>query len=182
MPDLAVLGPLLVFTLMACLVAYVLWRGVTVAGDIRGDVELRAQLTEIVRRADTTLTELASVVDDVRHRRTEAETAEPMLSAAIEAVDRYRDEAGSIVAWPPSSGVRDALVADLERAGRAIDMVDHGCRMMANGNSQQRAEGETSVKRGYLGIIHARSALHVHLDEMTVAVERRRLTWRRRAH
>ena len=80
------------------------------------------------------------------------------LTAATDAVERYLDEARALkrAARPPST-IRDDLVADLERAGRALAMVEHGTTIMTSVRGGNRElEAQTSIKRGYLNLIHAR--------------------------
>ena len=77
-------------------------------------------------------------------------------------MERYADEA----AGPARRGDRGRdprpdLVAELERAGRALEMVDHGCddpghRVAARA---RELEAQTSIKRGYLNLLHAREAI-----------------------
>jgi hypothetical protein len=60
-------------------------------------------------------------------------------------------------------GVRDDIVAELERASRALDMVEHGRSIMASARVRGREiEAQTAVKRGYLNLLHAREAIVRH--------------------
>ena len=59
--------------------------------------------------------------------------------------------------------IRDELIGDLERAERALAMVDHGARIMAQARRRGREiEAQTSIKRGYLNLVHAREAIIRH--------------------
>ena len=59
--------------------------------------------------------------------------------------------------------IRDDLVAELERAGRALAMVEHGATILASVRGGARElEAQTSIKRGYLNLIHAREAIARH--------------------
>ena len=54
-------------------------------------------------------------------------------------------------------------MTDLGRAKRAIDMVEHGATILASVRRGQRElEAQTSIKRGYLNLIHAREAIARH--------------------
>ncbi len=55
--------------------------------------------------------------------------------------------------------IRSDLVAELERAERALEMVEHGTTIMLTVRRGPRElEAQTSIKRGYLNLIHAREA------------------------
>src|SRR4029078_12589292 len=59
--------------------------------------------------------------------------------------------------------VRDAIVEDLERAGRALEMVGHGATILAQARRRGRElEAQTSVKRGYLTPVPPREAIVRH--------------------
>ena len=48
----------------------------------------------------------------------------------------------------------------LERAGRALSTVEHGTNILASVRGGARElEAQTSIKRGYLNLIHAREAI-----------------------
>ena len=56
--------------------------------------------------------------------------------------------------------IRDDLVAELERAGRALATVEHGATIMSTIRGGARElEAQTSIKRGYLNLLHAREAI-----------------------
>jgi hypothetical protein len=56
-------------------------------------------------------------------------------------------------------------VAELERAGRALEMVEHGRSIQASARSGGReVEAQTSIKRGYLNVLHAREAIAQHVE------------------
>jgi hypothetical protein len=50
-------------------------------------------------------------------------------------------------------------VSELERAQRALEMVEHGTSIMINiRRGPRELEAQTAIKRGYLNLIHAREA------------------------
>ena len=50
-----------------------------------------------------------------------------------------------------------------ERAERALAMVDHGAKILAQVRRRGRElEAQTAIKRGYLNLIHAREAILRH--------------------
>jgi hypothetical protein len=52
------------------------------------------------------------------------------------------------------------IAEELDRAGRAVETVRHGCVLLGvEAGRPRELEGETSIKRGYLNLLHAREAL-----------------------
>src|ERR671921_839213 len=63
----------------------------------------------------------------------------------------------------PGTGPIVARTRELERAQRALEMVEHGTTMLAAARRGPRElEAQTSIKRGYLNLIHAREAFARH--------------------
>jgi hypothetical protein len=61
-------------------------------------------------------------------------------------------------------------VYELERAGRALELVNHGCLLYETGRRLERGtEADTAVKRGYLNLIHARESI---AEQAKLAIER----------
>jgi hypothetical protein len=82
------------------------------------------------------------------------------VADATEALQRYGEEARSWSGPRRVQSIRDDLVAELERAIRALGMVEHGANMLASARRGARdLEAQTSIKRGYLNLIHAREAI-----------------------
>ena len=72
---------------------------------------------------------------------------------------RYIEEAKAIRGPRKTQRIRSDLVAELERSQRALEMVEHGTSIMVNVRRGPRElEAQTSIKRGYLNLIHAREA------------------------
>jgi hypothetical protein len=82
------------------------------------------------------------------------------IAASLDAVARYTVEARAL--RPPRDGarIRDELIAELERAGRALEMIEHGRAIQTSARSGGREiEAQTAIKRGYLNVLHAREAI-----------------------
>ena len=102
-------------------------------------------------------------IDGVRRNTLSADAIGENLAAAGDAVDRYAVEAEALRGTGPLNEVRSALIADLERARRALQMVEHGCSILASARVGGRElEAQTAIKRGYLNILHAREAIVRH--------------------
>jgi hypothetical protein len=72
----------------------------------------------------------------------------------------YGDEAAALSVPFVGRDRRPDLVHELDRAGRALEMIGHGCTLMAAASRPNaELEAQTSIKRGYLNLIHAREAI-----------------------
>ena len=88
------------------------------------------------------------------------DTIADTIEAAKDAVARYIEEAKAIRGPRKAQRIRSDLVAELERSQRALEMVEHGTSIMVNVRRGPRElEAQTSIKRGYLNLIHAREAI-----------------------
>jgi hypothetical protein len=106
-------------------------------------------------------------IDAVRRHQVPPDSIGDNLSAARDAVERYEAEAAKLHGPVPADDVRAALLYELERAGRALEMVAHGCDLLATTRSGYRElEAQTAVKRGYLNALHAREAIARHADDL----------------
>ena len=102
-------------------------------------------------------------VDSVRRQQLSAEGLGDTITATGDAIRRYTDEARALKGPPEASAIAVDIVTDLGRAKRAIDMVEHGATILASVRRGQRElEAQTSIKRGYLNLIHAREAIARH--------------------
>jgi hypothetical protein len=166
MPDAGVIVPLAVFFAVGLAVAYVVWRVVLVGGQLRGEAQRQRAAVEIARRADKSLTELALLVDEVRRRKVDPEVAEPSLRAAADMMHRFSTEVASLGQAGTAPSFGSGLATEMERAERAIELIEHGRGMLTGRAIDRHGEGETAVKRGYLHLLHAREAIRACADEI----------------
>jgi hypothetical protein len=155
--------PLLAFFLLAALFALVLRRAGRFLAATRDAERFRRQVDDLAARVETSFSAVSERVDAVRRGQLGADQIADDLAASSEAAARYADEARGF--HPPSDGVRirDDLVAELERAGRALQMIEHGRSIQASARSGGREiEAQTAIKRGYLNVLHAREAIAHH--------------------
>ena len=163
MPELAVLLPLAAFLALAIGFAIVLQRAGRIVARTREIETFRSSVRDLVARIDQSLEGAAGRIDAVRRGQLGADTAGPTIEAATDAMTRYAAEARSLHGPPAAVAIRDALVADLERAERALAMVDHGVKILTKIRRRGRElEAQTSIKRGYLNLVHARDAIVRH--------------------
>jgi hypothetical protein len=63
------------------------------------------------------------------------------------------------------------LEAEVERALRAVELIEHGRQLILDPSGERVSEGETSVKRGYLNLLHAREAIKSRGEEIAAAAK-----------
>jgi hypothetical protein len=163
MDDLVTLLPIAAFVALAAGLAVVLRGTGRIVARTR-EVELfRGSVKDLAARVDASLGGAAGQIDAVRRRQVGPDTIVDTIDAAKDAVERYIDEAKAIRGPRKALRIRSDLVADLERSHRALEMVEHGAAIMVNVRRGPRElEAQTSIKRGYLNLIHAREAFAEH--------------------
>jgi len=129
------------------------------------DAQYGRAAVSVARRADLSLAELCDVVDDLRRRRAVPEASAASLRASADALRRYSLESDAVDRHIPHAD-GTGLRAEIERAQRAVDLIEHGRQLMARSGHGWSGEGETAVKRGYLNLVHAREAIRARGDEM----------------
>ena len=167
--DTAQLIALVILVALAVAVALFIRRAAKMLYRTRVAEGFRGEALDLSRRVTQSLFEVAVVVDRVRRRDTDGEAIRGSLSAARDAVERYADEARSLTTPATAQATQARMVEELERAGRALELVEHGCDLARDGNRMERGpEADTSIKRGYLNLVHAREAFH---ELVNVAIE-----------
>ncbi len=183
--DPAIVLPLAIFVALAALFAVVLRRAGSYLAETRENEGFRRSVADLARRAEVSLDGVAERIDAVRRHQLPPGDIEPNLAAARDAVERYLTEAEGIEGGDGYAAVREGVVAELERAGRALEMVEHGCRLMAQvRGGYPEAEAQTAIKRGYLNVLHAREAITRRAAELAAplgSAGERWLSLRRRA-
>jgi len=158
-PDAGVIVPLVVFFAVSLAVAYLVWRVVLVGGQLRREAQSQRTAVQIAHNADSSVTELASLIDEVRRRKIDPEEARPTLRAAADTMRRFSLEVSSLGPDDSTPAYATSLVAEIDRTGRAIELIEHGAEMLAESAIERHGEGETAIKRGYLNLLHAREAI-----------------------
>jgi hypothetical protein len=155
-----ILLPVMAFVALAAGLV-VVFRGTTrIAARSRELHQFRNALRELAARIDATIESAASRIDAVRHQRAHPEVISQAVEEAGAMLERYGDEARALRGPQLAQAIRDDFVAELDRASRALSMVEHGATMLASSRRGSRdLEAQTSIKRGYLNLIHAREAL-----------------------
>jgi len=165
-PDAGVIVPLAVFFAVSLAVAYLVWRVVVVGGQLRREAQSQRMAVLIAHRADLSVSELAELVDEVRRRKIGPDEAQPGLRASADTMRRFSLEVSSLGPGGIAPAFAAGLVAEIDRTGRAIELIVHGAEMLAETAFERHGEGETAIKRGYLNLLHAREAIRTCGDEI----------------
>jgi hypothetical protein len=161
--ELTVLLPVAAFVALALGVGIVLRRAGRIVARTREVEHFRSAVRDLTTRIDQSLEGAVGRVDAVRRGQVGADTIGPTIEAATDAVTRYADEARALKGPQAGIPIREAIVEDLERAERALGMVDHGAKILTQVRRRGRElEAQTSIKRGYLNLVHAREAIVRH--------------------
>jgi hypothetical protein len=179
--EIAVLLPIAAFVALAAGLAVVLRGTGKIVARTREVEHFRGAVKDLAARVDASLGGAAGQIDAVRRRQVDPDLIGETLIAASDAVRRYADEARALRGPSQSGRIREDLVSELERAGRALEMVEHGATIMVSVRRGPRElEAQTAIKRGYLNLIHAREAFarraldaeEISSDEAAVPVGR----------
>lgn len=163
---------LLGFVILAALVALIARRAGRVLYRTRIAETFRGATADLDVRVNQSLGEVAGVIDVVRRREADGSTIRASLAASRDAMIRYADEARAL-SGPVSTKLDQVrMVEELERAERALALVDHGCELAGEGARMERGpEADTSLKRGYLNLLHARESFSEHARSAIEAAE-----------
>jgi len=168
MQEVLAIASLALFLALVLAFAYVLRRAAGVVAVTREDEGFRRDGADLVDRAVVALGEAAERIDRVRRRQDAPDALDEVLPAGLEALGGFREEAAALAPPAALEPLRERIVVELDRAARALEVVQHGCTLMGvTAGRPRELEGETSVKRGYLNLLHAREAL------LTIAVDLR---------
>jgi hypothetical protein len=168
----SVLLPLIVFFALAVPVCLLLWRVFVVGGELRRNAGHGRAALDIARRVDASLAELAVEIDQLRRRKSPPEAGGERLQNSAEALRGYAREAEQVDKHVLRTDGAPTLVSEIGRAQRAVDLIEYGRTLMLDPKDERHAEGETSVKRGYLSLLHAREAVNTRAREIADAASR----------
>ncbi|MDR3545408.1 MAG: hypothetical protein P4L30_06570 [Candidatus Limnocylindrales bacterium] len=153
--------PLLLFVLIVAAVLLVMRRTARVVAETRDLDAFRQASGDLAARVESSLTGASERIDAVRRGQVAPDSIVDTLDAARDALRRYQDEAGALGVPAGYEQLRARLAEELERAARAVEMIDHGCGVLsaASVGRAREAEGQIAIKRGYLNILHARETI-----------------------
>lgn len=173
--ELTILLPILAFVALAAGLVVVFRRTNRIVARTREVEEFRVAVHDLAARIDVSLDGATGRIDAVRHHELPADALAETITAATDAVDRYVEEAEALRPPVQAVSIQKDLIGDLGRAKRALAMVDHGATILvAVRRGNRELEGNTSLKRGYLNLLHAREAIARHAamaDELAAQVK-----------
>lgn len=163
MLNLAMLLVVLAFVALALALLIFVRRAARWLAETRDIERFRRRVANLAPRIETALGTVAGRVDGVRRQTLAADAIVGDIETALAAVDGFTAEARALRGPAAATEIREAIVVELDRARRALEMVEHGCGILAGGRVGSRElEAQTAVKRGYLNVLHAREALGRH--------------------
>jgi hypothetical protein len=156
----AILLPVMAFIALAAGLI-VVFRGTTrIAARSRELHQFRGGVKDLATKIDEVLDTATGRIDAVRHNLAAPDVLGPTVVNTTEALERFEGEARALHGPRRAKAIRDDFVAEIERANRALGMVEHGVNVLASSRRGSRdLEAQTSIKRGYLNLIHAREAI-----------------------
>jgi hypothetical protein len=177
--------PILIFIILLFVFAVILRRIGILVAESRETATFRRSVRDLAGRIDFTLGSIIGKIDALRRQQMEADALVEPLDVTLEALLAYQEEARQLSGPPVIEAARVAFLSELDRADRALQMVEHGCAILVGANQGQRfTEAQTAIKRGYLNVLHAREAIERHVQEIGAirpADEHRWLSRRRSA-
>jgi hypothetical protein len=155
--------PLAAFIALAAASVVILRRAGRLIANQREIMSFRSSVRDLNERIGMSLDGAAQRIDGVRRQQLSAEGLTDTVAATGDAITRYSAEARALKGPPEAAAIARDIVSDLDRAKRAVDMVEHGATILASVRRGGRElEAQTSIKRGYLNLIHAREAIARH--------------------
>ena len=180
--ELAVLLPIAAFIAMAAGLV-VVFRGTgRIVARSRELANFQRAVKDLAARIDGSLGGVVGQIDAVRRHQIAPGAIHDAIATATDAVQGYTDEARALGGSRQMKIIGTDLVGDLERAARALAMAEHGAAIMVTSRGPRELEAETSLKRGYLNLLHAREAIARHAVEagkLSIDESRRRSVGRR---
>ena len=157
----AIVLPLVAFLALATAFAVILRRAGRLLAATRDVERFRHQVGDLGQRIEVSLSQISVRVDALRRGQLDAAAISDDLTASLDAVGRYADEARALQPPIDAIRIRSGLVDELERTARAINMIEHGCAITITARAGARElEAQTAIKRGYLNVLHAREAIN----------------------
>jgi hypothetical protein len=118
----------------------------------------QAAVDSIDRRFAGVTTPLLRNLDATRRHAGDPAALHDQVAEAETVLAELAGEAASLGPAPVLVAACAAMVAELERASRAVSLLEHGVATMAPGTRGRDLEAQTSLKRGALTLRHAQEA------------------------
>jgi hypothetical protein len=152
--------PIALAVALAAAIVSILRRSGVIAAESRRASAGRRAIADLAGRADTLLLPIAERIDQLRRGQLAAPDLEEELEQAGRAVGALRESSETLAVPRGLAPHRDAIIGELARSERALDMVEHGRSILSSARARGRElEAQTAIKRGYLNLLHAREAI-----------------------
>ena len=162
--------PIAIFVALAVVFLVLLRRIGLLLASSRESALFRRSVADLAGRIDGTLGEMIARIDTLRREQIDAASIMEPLDRALEALLAYGEEARGLSGPQVAASPKAAFAAEIDRADRALQMVEHGVAILSSVSSRHRfAEAQTAIKRGYLNVLHARESIARHAIEITTA-------------
>ncbi len=160
MPDLPLWALLWFAVLVAlgALFAKTFRRMSTLTARTRDLEDFQEAVESIDRRFGAVSLPLLRGLDEARRHAGDPAGLAGLVTEAQAVIDELTGETMALAAPQGLAPVVTAMTGDLERAERAVLLVEHGLGMMTNTSIGRDLEAQTSLKRGALNLRHARDA------------------------
>jgi hypothetical protein len=155
---LGVAAWLIVLAALLVLFAVVLRRMSVLVARTRDLERFQHATRSLDARLAGTVEPLVVRLDEIRRRAGDPQALAAQLEPAQATLRGLAEEAHRMRPPAALAGLGAALIEEIERAGRAADMVEHGLDALVAGRSGRELEAQTSLKRGALNLRHAREA------------------------
>lgn len=150
---------LLLLLALSGLAAATVRRMAALAGRTRELERFQRGVTAIDGRLATTVAPLVNRLDELRRLTGDPQALAADAAPALVALEGLAAEARTLRPPAPLAGRLLAMIAELDRAARAADLVDHGLQTLLSGHGFVDQEALTSLKRGALNLRHSRDAV-----------------------
>jgi hypothetical protein len=144
---------------LALVAAIVLRRVARLAGGTHDLEHLKAGVVAVNQRLAEVVDPLTAHLDEVRRGSRDPVEASLEVAAALAALRELSKQARSIKAPSALADRTRQLVWEVDRAVRAADMAGHGIAQLGRARQDGGVEAQTALKRGTLGLRHAREAV-----------------------
>jgi len=150
---------LLAIAALALVAAIVLRRMARLAGGTHDLEHLKTGVVAVNQRLAEVVDPLTAHLDEVRRGSRDPVEASVEVASALAALRDLSKQARSIKAPPALADRTKQLVWEVDRAVRAADMAGHGIGQLGRARQVGGIEAQTALKRGTLGLRHARAAV-----------------------
>jgi hypothetical protein len=171
--------PLVLLAILLVALVFFVQRASKALATVRRVEGYQRAAADLAARMDGALSSVIVRVDAVRRHQLDAPEIITEVDEALVVMEGFLTEAQAIRAPVELAESQAMIERDLERGLRALEMIGHGA-LMASGHVGRAAEleAQTSIKRGYLNLLHARDAVVEHATDLAEARDASQRKWR----